>query len=145
MLGLERSDFDGAYVHVRGTTHKGRFLVGDQLTKRHVRKVPVPPSTAELLRGVPARLDTQLLFATVRGRLFFERNFYRDVWQPAREVTGLDCTPHEFRHSYLSEMRAAGIDAADLAEVAGHSLQTLHDRYVHPLNRSDDAIRNVIG
>jgi integrase len=145
MLGLDRTDFDGAMIRVRGNAHNGVFTPGDQPTKRHVRDAPCPPSTAALIRAMPVRIDTQLLFPTKTGKRWWERNFYRDVWQPARERSGLDCTPQEFRHSWVTHLRAAGIDPADLAEVAGHSLETATARYTHALRRSHDQIRRVIG
>ncbi len=58
VLGLERRDFDGDAFHVRGSAHNGVFTAGDQPTKKHVRTVPCPPSTAELVRAMPARIDT---------------------------------------------------------------------------------------
>jgi uncharacterized protein (DUF1778 family) len=75
VLGLERGDFDGAALHLRGSAHAGVFTPGDQPTKRHVRTVPCPPSTAE-----PPRIDTPLLFPTPAGRIWHESNFRRDVW-----------------------------------------------------------------
>jgi integrase len=164
VLGLERQDFDGEAFHVRGSAHDGVFTPGDQPTKKHVRTVPCPPSTAELIRATPARIDTALLFATPSGRLWWERNFKRDVWFPAQERWAginpelppkerralvadgpFDVRPHDFRHSWVTHMRAAGIDPADLAEAAGHDVETATARYTHPLRRSDDLIRQVVG
>ena len=34
--------------------------------------------------------DCQLLFLTPRGRLWRERTFYRDLWKPTQEASGLD-------------------------------------------------------
>lgn len=93
---------------------------------------------------MPTRIDTTLLFPTPTGKLWWERNFYRDVWAPARERT-FDCAPQEFRHSWVTHMRAAGIDPADLADAAGHSLETATARYTHALRRSHDQIRQVVG
>jgi integrase len=67
------------------------------------------------------------------------------VWVPTVEASGMGCTPHEFRHSYLTHLAAAGILDADLADVAGHGLDTLIGRYRHPVRRSFDLIREVIG
>ena len=72
VLGLERGDFDGEAFHVRGSAHRGVFTPGDQPTKKHVRTVPVPPSTAELVRAIPIRIDTPLVFPTPSGRLWWE-------------------------------------------------------------------------
>jgi integrase len=136
LLGLERGDFDGEAFSVRGSAHDGVFAEGDQPTKKHVRRVPCPPSP---------RIDTPRLFPTPTGRLWWERNFYRDVWQPAREASGLEASPHDFRHSWVTHMRAAGIDPADLAEVAGHTVEVATARYTHSLGRSDEQIRGVVG
>jgi integrase len=145
VLGLQRRDFDGEAFHTRGSAHHGRFTEGDQPTKRHVRTVPVPPSTAKLITAMPRRIDTPLLFPTPTGRLWHESNFRRDVWNPAREKSGLDIRPQDCRHSWVTQLRAAGVDDADLAKVAGHTVATMVGRYAHALERSHPQIRAVIG
>ena len=45
----------------------------------------------------------------------------------------------------ITHLRAAGIDDADLAAVAGHTVETMIGTYTHPLRRSHDRIRKVIG
>jgi integrase len=63
-----------------------------------------------------------------------EKNHHRDVPVPP----GL--------HALIREMlRASGIDPADLADVAGHSVQTATVRYTHPLRRSFEQIKVVVG
>jgi integrase len=143
-LALQRSDFDGSFLSFRFSAHEGE-LVESSEQKNHERVVPVPPSLAARIESTPTRIDTDLLFPTPTGKLWRERNFYRDVWVPAQLATGLDPTPHEFRHSYVTHLRAAGIDDADLALVAGHTIETMISVYTHPLERSHDAIRRVIG
>jgi integrase len=143
-LALQREDFDGRLLTFRFSAHEGE-LVGSSDQKNHERAVPVPPSLAKLLKALPAREDTNRLFPTPTGKLWRERNFYRDVWVPAQRATGLDPTPHEFRHSYVTHLRAAGIDDADLAKVAGHTVDTMISVYTHALERSHEAIREAIG
>lgn len=60
-----------------------------------------------------------MLLGELRGRLWRERTFYRDLWKPAQEASGLAIRPHERRHSYVTHLRAAGVNDADLAEIAG--------------------------
>jgi len=43
--------------------------------------------------------EDELLFTTSTGRMWRERNSYRDLWRPAQEASGLDIRPHECRHS----------------------------------------------
>jgi integrase len=143
-LALQREDFDGDSFSFAFSAHEGE-LVGSSDQKNHERTVPVPPTLAGLIGRRPTRIDTDLLYPTPRGKLFRERNFYRDVWVPAQLATGMDPTPHEFRHSYVSHLRAAGIDDADLAAVAGHTVETMISVYTHALERSHETIRRVIG
>jgi integrase len=67
------------------------------------------------------------------------------VWLPAREASGMDPTPHEFRHSYVSLLRAEGVNQEDLAAICGHSVMTATRHYAHALNRSGDAVRQLVG
>jgi integrase len=111
------------------------------------RVVPVPPGLLALLAGMPKRIDAtitrggareRLLFPGPRGGLWDYPHWHRSVWAAGREVTGSDIRPHEMRHSFVSLMRAAGVDPADLADAAGHSVQTATTTYTHAMNRSFD-------
>lgn len=144
VLALKRSDYDGETLRLKGTANDGR-ITGSTETKRHDRVVPVPASLATVIDRTPARIDSPLLYPTPTGKLWRRRTFYRDVWDAARLATGMDPTPHEFRHSYITHLRAAGIDDADLAEVAGHDVETMLSVYTHALGRSHEHIRDVIG
>lgn len=84
--------------------------------------------------------------AEIGGLMWRYSNWYRDVWLPARKASGINATPHDFRHSWVTHLAAAqGVDEADLAEIAGHGLAVQQDHYRHPLRRSFDAIRDAIG
>ena len=74
-----------------------------------------------------------------------ERNFYRDIWKPAQRASGLDTRPHKCRHSHVTHLRAAGINDAHLAEIAGHRVETVLVRYTHAVGEACDKIRSVIG
>lgn len=148
VLPLQRGDFDGDSFHVRRTSHEGKIDQGTKTDHGEAsagRTVPCPPGLADLIRRMPTRIDTELLFPTRTGRLWRNRNFYRDVWGPAQRLSGLDIRPHEMRHSYVSHLRAAGIDDADLAEIAGHRVETMLAHYTHALGQSHDRVRQVIG
>jgi integrase len=133
---------------VRRTAHNGRAQQGTKTDHGEPgagRIVPCPAELAELIRSRPARIDTALLFPTPHGKIWWERNFYRDVWAKAQERSRLDIRPHEMRHSYVTHLRAARIDDADLAAIAGHTVQTMIGHYTHALGRSFDQVRHVIG
>jgi integrase len=89
--------------------------------------------------------ERELIFTTPSGRMWGERNFYRDVWRPTQKASDIDIRPHECRHSYVTNLRAANVNDADLAEIAGHRVETMLARYTHPTKQSSTAIRNAIG
>lgn len=148
MLPLERRHWHGDSLEVRQTAWRGGILAGTKTDHGEAdagRVVPVPPALEALLRAMPKRIDSPLLFPTVTGLLWQEANWYRLVWAPARRVSGVAATPHEFRHSWISCMRAAGLDVADIADAAGHTVETQTRVYTHALGRSFDAMRSAVG
>jgi integrase len=146
LFALQRSDLDiqAGLITVGGTAWEGR-VTGSSEEKNHERQIPVPPGCLALLRAMPTRIDTPWLFPTPTGKLWRYSNWHRKVWQPTCERAGIDPTPHELRHSWVSHLRAAAIDPADLADVAGHGIEVATSRYTHALRRSFDQIREVVG
>lgn len=147
VFALRRSqlDLEAAMLYPTGNAYNGVITDGDTREKKHIREVPLAPSLVVLLAALPPRIDTSLLFPTPKGTVWHDSTFRRDVWKPAQIASGMDVTPHECRHSYVTNLRAAGIDPADLAQVTGHDIETATRVYTQPLGRSMDAIRDVIG
>jgi integrase len=150
VLPLRRSDLQAStgVFEIRRTSHESQVQQGTKTDHGEPiagRLAPCPPTLLQLLQRAPARIDSELLFPTPTGRLWRERNFYRDVWYPAQEASALDIRPHEMRHSWLTHLRAAGVDEADLADMAGHSVQTMLSRYIHPRRESFEQVRRLIG
>jgi integrase len=150
VLPLRREDFDGETLQVRRTAHGGRILEGtktDHGEPDASRVVPVPATLAWML-AAQINLngpDCNLIFTTPSGRLWRERNFYRDVWRPTQKASGLDIRPHECRHSYVTHLRAEGVNDADLAKIAGHRVETMLARYTHPVGSELAIVRDAIG
>ena len=143
-LRREAQDLRAGVFCVTGSAWEG-VTVASSMHKRHDRTGPIPPGCLALLRAMPVRIDTPWLFGTPTGRCWRVNNFYRDVWRPARRASGIDATPHDLRHSWVTHLRASGVDPADLAQMAGHSVQTATGRYTHALGRSFDQVRGVVG
>lgn len=143
-LALEEDRFDGVSFELEASAHEG-VLIASSDEKNHDRTVPSPPSLTEKIESRQSKPKSRYLFPAPTGKLFREPNFYRDVWVPAQLATGMNPTPHEFRHSYVSNLRAMGIDDADLADVAGHTVETMISVYTHGLGQSNDRIRRAIG
>lgn len=150
VLPLRAEDFDGDTLQVRRTAHEGALLEGtktDHGEEDAGRRVPIAATLAWMLEAQinVNGSDSELIFVTPRGRMWRERNFYRDVWRPAQKASGLDIRPHECRHSFVTHLRAAGVNDADLAGIVGHSVGTMLARYTHPAGTSLEAVRLAIG
>jgi integrase len=147
-LALRRIDLRGGIFHVERTTHEGKFLDGtknDHGEPVPGRDMPCPPTLERLIRALPARIDTDLMFPTPTGKVWREGNWRKTVWKPTQKTTKLDIRPHKMRHSYVSHLRAAGIDDADLAQIAGHTVETMLSTYTHPVGQSFAKVRQIIG
>jgi integrase len=146
LFALRRAalDLKGGWLHVKDTAWEGQIIASSR-EKQRDRLVPLPPGCVELLRAAPTRIDSEWLFPAPRGGLWWVNNFYRNVWKPAKEKTGIEGSPQDFRSSWESHLRAEGIDEADLANYAGHDLSTADAHHVRSLGRSADAVRRAIG
>jgi integrase len=133
----------GPHLHVRRKAFKGAVHAGTKSGPGRV--APLAPVLAALLAAVPPRIDTPLLFPTSKG-VWWESDWRRVAWKPAVERAGIGTVrPHDLRHSYVSAMRAAGIDVADAAAAAGHTVDTATRVYTHSLGRSYEAMREAVG
>jgi integrase len=150
VLPLRCDDFDGKTLIVRRTAHEGTILEGTKIDhgeRDAGRVVPVPATLAGMLEQQVQinGANCDLLFVTPNGHMWRERNFYRDVWKPTQSASGLDIRPHECRHSFITHLRAIGVDDADLAKMVGHRIETMLARYTHSLGGSFDQVREAIG
>lgn len=150
-LALHRTDHRDGEFEIGLTAWEGR-LIESSREKNHARTVPVGPTLEAMIRAMPVQLHSPYLYPTPTGCLWRESNWRRKVWGPTVEAANrrhrerrLDPRPQEMRHSWVTHMRAAGIDPADLADVAGHTVETATSRYTHPLRRSFDDIRRIVG
>lgn len=155
LLALHRSDLcqgcdecAGPHLHCSRNAHDGVITEGDQATKRHVKIVPLPPSTLAVLNAMPKRIDSTLLFPTPTGLCWWETNWRRTVWNPARKAAGMpDARPHDLRHSWVSHMSAVLGEhyTPHVADAAGHSVETMTARYKHKVGEAHDKMRAVVG
>lgn len=142
MLALECRDVQGEWLEVHRNAWRGAVSEGTKQSGG--RRAPVPPALVAILAGVK-RSRIGLLFPSPDGGAFTDRTFYRKVWYPARKRAGSELLPHDLRHSYVSHMRAAGVDPADLAAWTGHTVLTATTRYTHSTGASAEMARRVIG
>ena len=124
-----RQTADGSY-EVVVTCQRDKITGADAELKRS-GKVKSPPVSPELYRDVRAHA---LRYGTGSGRLSsssYER-FGRRMRMAAASV-GIRMTAHNFRHDYALRLRAAGLEAPDIALFMGDEVETVNNTYLnHP-------------
>ncbi|MGW6750659.1 tyrosine-type recombinase/integrase [Streptomyces sp. NPDC055006] len=135
-----------------GESHDDRGL--KNRPTEDVRRVPIPPQLVAIFRE-----HTETFGTADDGRLFFSENggvvsssTYSRAWQEARQLalppavvaSPLARRPYDLRHSALSTWLNAGVDATEVAERAGNSVEVLLSRYVKCLDgRQEVANRRI--
>jgi integrase len=145
---LPGCDLEDPHLHVQRTAHEGSIQRGTKTDHGEVapgRVAPLPAPTAALLAALPPRIGDGLLVPTPRGYVWREGLFYRDLWRPTQEETGLKVRPHEMRHSWVTHLRGAGVNPDELAKAAGHTVATQHARYTHPQGKAFREMNDAAG
>lgn len=131
LFAMRRQDIDRdrQMIYVAETlTRYGATMSGLKQThhigarERRGRWMLFPAVLSKMLAERPSHLSG-LLFPSPRGRPWGVRNFYRDVWEPARRRAGVDFTLYDLRHTFSSRLLAAGIPLVEVAGWMGHSLR----------------------
>lgn len=131
--------------------HENKKARGKRTTRRVVL---APPLKARLLRWQEESKNKLVLFPPVKefqldsatgsftqneANMLFKRSFYRTKW---RHIRGW----HMFRHSFISNCAAMGIDQRLIDEWVGHTTEEIRRRYRHLIpGQQKQAIRQVFG
>ena len=112
-------------------TRRIRLTAADTKT-RTARTLFFSPATAALIdRMAPerSRHPSALLF---RGRVPTEPIDFRSSWRALTEQAGCpDLHLHDLRHNRARELLVTGVPIAQAAQIMGHSVKVLEDRYGH--------------
>ena len=131
LFALARADVDRQrqMIYVHQTVNRYGKLEPGLKTTHHVRDrdrrgrwTLFPPSLIAMIESVPADIDGRL-FPSPRGSYWAHRNFYRDVWEPAKAAAGTDFSLYDARHTFSSRLLAAGIPVIEVSAWMGHSLR----------------------
>ena len=132
-------------LQVRRTAHEGQILKGTKTDHGEPdagRVVPVPATLAWMLEA-QINLngpDCELIFTTPRRRLWRAHLLPRPLEARPGSLRPRH-PPHKCRHSYVTHLRAASVNDADLAEIAGHRVETMLARYTHAVGESFPDVR----
>ena len=127
-------DASSRLVHVWQSVEAGTDLIGEPKSSAGVRYVPVPADLADRLektRGAPF----SLVFPRADGQMMTVEDF-RGWWRRFRSLAGLDSpdlTAYCLRHTYCTDLQAAGVDIGTAKYLMGHSdIHVTASIYTHP-------------
>jgi integrase len=131
LFGLARADIDRKrqLIYVHQTVNRYGKPERGLKTTHHVRErerrgrwTLFPACLICLVEACPADIDGRL-YPSPRGFYWGQRNFYRNVWEPAQRASGTDFTLYDARHTFSSRLLAAGIPLVEVSAWMGHSLR----------------------
>ena len=121
IVTLRRSDID----------KKNRLLVITQTKNNELKAVPMNDTVWKTIKGLPARLDTQYLFAEPDGEPI-DPNKVSVAFGRARKRSGLgDFRFHDLRHHFASYLTMKGHNSKTVQDLLGHKVAAMTARYSH--------------
>lgn len=98
-------------------------------SKASVAEIPLLQPLKEMLQ--PIKKKKGYLFTNSDGELISEKQF-RSLWSKFKKETGLTCTPHQFKHAFVSMAWASGVDVKTAQKLARHAkVETTLNIYTH--------------
>ncbi|WP_156727900.1 tyrosine-type recombinase/integrase [Streptomyces apocyni] len=151
LLGESRPEVGGGWTD-DGTSYETRGL--KRRKRGATRSVPIPPVLVHLLREHIARYGTAddgRLFRAARGGRVASTE-YCDLWEkargavlsPAEAKSALAAVPYSLRHAGVSLWIKSGVDPAEVAARAGHSIAVLYRFYAKILKGGQEHSNDLI-
>lgn len=144
VIALRWGDWDGVSIHVE-RADDGDGHDRPPKSRAGVRSVPAPKKIATMLE--PLRREAEApLCADVQGNRIKSGTLGR-WWSRFRTDVGMDCTLHELRHSYLTQLARAGVHPRVMMQLAGHSsVKVCLEVYTHVSDEMQrDAVKRAFG
>lgn len=110
----------------------GRMMVGGNKTDNgKERKIPIHRDIFPLVERRLAAGYKHLVTGAKGGRLN-TTNYRKETWvKTVNEVVGRKTTPHETRHSFVTQAVRCGIPKTRIQKIVGHSAKDVTDHYTH--------------
>jgi integrase len=117
-------NFDSGYFELpKSKTKKGKMIS---------KTVPIHPKLIPMLEEAIARSKSEYVFPDEDGEVM-PKNKIRDVMMKICEISGIPkATPHDFRHTWTTKARLAGMSNEARREVGGWSSNNVMEKtYTH--------------
>lgn len=154
-LALRWSDV-GRTIVVSRTWTRGELR--ERTKTGHIRAVEIVPPLAADLEAIRPKAGAphDLVFPSPTGRMLDLHNWRDRVFKRAARAAGVEATPYDLRHTYVSLLIHEGRSVPYVAAMAGHSPRVCLERYAHafaeaqlgaavPMAEAINAARGAVG
>ena len=142
LLGLQAQDIseDGSEItiHRAAKVYRGRAEIGPPKTQSGYRKIPIPEfgrDAAKTLRELSILHDTKYVISCGSDKPYNPKNFRNKYYSLLEKIPNVRrLSPHCCRHTFISQLTAAGTPLEVVRALAGHSKisHTLHYWHSQP-------------
>lgn len=136
LLDLKRED-----VHI----DDHYFDVVASKTESGIRSVPIADKVYPFFKELYDQGNEYLMTMKTTGRKFLYRNYKDAYWNPILQQFGFEHKPHDTRHTFISLMTIAEVDARIIKAIVGHSGSGVTEQvYTHfPMDKLLDAVNLI--
>jgi site-specific recombinase XerD len=109
------------------------FHVRQSKTNAGVRVVPIADKVLAFWQVFMQQSQCDYAVCTVEGQRLTYENFKKRYWHPLMQQLNMTHTPHETRHTFISQMVIRNVNQTILKKIVGHkSIMNLTERiYTH--------------
>lgn len=139
-LALKLDDIHSFTVTINKALYLGEndTKIKPPKSKRGNRVVPLPPDAVPIITKALERIEPNAegyLFTTKNGDLI-TKSSYRRMWDSIRKVLGFECTAHQLRHTYCTNLcyesfKHRTISQKEIARLLGDTEKMVSDVYSH--------------
>lgn len=109
-----------------------RYLIsGSKTASGKNRVIPICEKIVPIIEYHLNHSNKEHLILNTRGDKVQYATFIKRQWDVTMEKLGMKHTPHETRHTFISEMDSLGINPIITKRIVGHSDKTVTERYTH--------------
>ena len=147
LLALEPRDIaeDGSEIDINKAikTVAGKSVLGPPKSKQSKRKVPVPERSRAAAKFLREHGGHPLVWSLPgQNPCYSVGSFRRRYYSALKKIEGVRLlSPHNCRHTYVTQLQAKGVSLELIAKLAGHSSISTTDGYAHT---SMETLKNAV-
>lgn len=109
-----------------------RYMIGGKKTEAGIdRIIPLHKDIVPLIKKRMDESPSQWLFLNKRGRKLQYSPFMKYHWPNLMADLNIEHTPHDTRHTFVSEMNRLGVNTIIVKRIVGHSNADITEHYTH--------------